>query len=385
MSSRAVAIALHDLRLTLADRAAVAWLFVLPIVFATFFGLVMGGGSDPRTARAGLTVDDCDHGPVAVALVAALAGEGLDVAAVAPPTDPPAAPPLRLLRIPAGTSAAVLAGEQVVLDLAVDADASSEATLLVQARLTAAVARVLGRLVELRRADPAAALDPAALTAPGGADLVRVASSWAGAAAPPPAGVSQSVPGNAVMLVLLVALTYSAAALSREREGGLLRRLATTPASPTEIVVGKIGGRLAVALVQVTVLVAVAVVGGGLVGLELGDPLAVWVVLVVYTLAVAPLGVAVGGAVRDPDRAASIGVVLTMAMASLGGCWWPLEVVPPAMQKVALLLPTGWAMTALHGVISFGRSLPEVLPALAVLLAFAGIFTVAAVRTLRVD
>jgi ABC-type multidrug transport system permease subunit len=54
------------------------------------------------------------------------------------------------------------------------------------------------------------------------------------------------------------------------------------------------------------------------------------------------------------------------------------------MQKVAFLFPTGWAMTALHGVISFGRGLGSVLPALGVLLGFAAAFTVAAVRTLRV-
>ena len=40
-------------------------------------------------------------------------------------------------------------------------------------------------------------------------------------------------------------------------------------------------------------------------------------------------------------------------LAALGGCWWPIEVTPGFMQKLALWLPTGWAMDAMHKLISF--------------------------------
>jgi hypothetical protein len=51
VSRAALSLARLDLRLTLADRSAALWMFIMPIVFATFFGLVMGGGSDPTTPR----------------------------------------------------------------------------------------------------------------------------------------------------------------------------------------------------------------------------------------------------------------------------------------------------------------------------------------------
>ena len=78
-------------------------------------------------------------------------------------------------------------------------------------------------------------------------------------------------------------------------------------------------------------------------------------------------------------------MIATMAMAALGGCWWPIEVVSKPLQTVALLLPTGWAMSALHGTISFGRTLDGVALQLVVLAGFAVGFTLLAARSLRFD
>ena len=161
--------------------------------------------------------------------------------------------------------------------------------------------------------------------------------------------------------------------------------MATTPLSKREIIFGKILGRLVVASLQVTILVLVAFFAHLVFGLVIGNVLNVWIVLLFYTLCVAPLGVAFGAWFRDPERAANIGVLVTMVMAALGGCWWPLEIVPPQMQKLALIFPTTWAMKALHGVISFGRSLPELLLPLSVLVGFAVVFSAIAVRSLRFE
>jgi ABC-2 type transport system permease protein len=100
---------------------------------------------------------------------------------------------------------------------------------------------------------------------------------------------------------------------------------------------------------------------------------------------VAPLGVAFGGWFTDPDRAASVGVIATLVMAAFGGCWWPLEIVSEPIRSLSLVFPTGWAMRTLHGTISFGRGLDGVLVPLAVLLGFSLVFSVIAVKSLRIE
>ena len=386
MSRAALSLARLDLRLTLADRSAALWMFIMPVVFATFFGMVMGGGQDPTATQVKLTVVDEDRGELARMLVSDLAGARLAIAEIPPEAKDSTPDKTRTLVIPKGFTEKVMAGERVTLRLERDPDSNAEAALAAQARIAGAVARLIGRLVEAQAAtgsEGPAELDAVLATA-GAVDLVTVESRYAGKARVAPSGFAHSVPGNTVMFVMLVALTYGAGSVSAERQSGMLRRIATCPVSRADIILGKILGRMAVAAVQVTVLVLVCLLGARFFGEGLGGrPLEVWAILILFGAAVAPLGVAVGGFVRDADRAASVGVMATMGMAALGGCWWPIEVVSPALQKVSLLFPTGWAMRALHGVISFGDSLQGVALPLAVLALFGLAFTALAARVLR--
>jgi len=382
------AIARHDLHQVLNDRGAVIWLIIMPVVFASFFGLVMGAQSSPSDLRANLSIVNEDGGPVADLLLGALESEHLSLQMVAPQANDATPSRIRTLVLPAGLSEAVLSGRRVNLRLEREPDSSPEAELVAKARIVSAITTVLGRLAEASEtATPGTPLTAEALTAPASqVELVAVDSRYAGEARVTPDGFQQSIPGNTVMFVLLVALTYGAASISGERSGGQLRRLATTPASVGQIVAGKVVGRVAVAWVQITVLVAMAALAHVALGIEIGNHLgATWIVLLTYALSVAPLGVALGAFVTDPDRAASIGVILTMMMAALGGCWWPLEVVSKPMQNLSLALPTGWAMRALHGTVSFGRGLDGVLVPLAALVGFGALFSLVASRSLRLD
>ena len=381
-------IALHDLRLLMTDKSAVMWFFLMPVVFATFFGLVMDAGAPPSDARAKLTVADEDRGPVARLLLEELESERLVLSPVDPEAMDVTPDKIRTLVLPAGLSDAVLAGEKTTLRLIQDPGSSPEAGLVAQARIYSAIVSVIGRLIEAgENVASGRPLTAEALDAlPPMEDLVSIESRFAGQARVPPDGFAQSIPGNVVMFVLLVALTFGAATITGERTGGQLRRLVTTPATRGQIIAGKIAGRFVVAAVQITVLMAVGVAASATLGIHIGGhPFSSWVVLLVYALAVAPLGVAFGAWFTDPDRAASVGVIATLVMAALGGCWWPLEIVSKPLQTLALAFPTGWAMNALHGTISFGHGLEGVLPSLAVLIGFGCVFSFIAARSLRID
>jgi ABC-type Na+ efflux pump permease subunit len=385
---RIAAIALHDLRMTLADRGAVVWMFLLPVVFATFFGLVMGGGTNPADAQASLTVVDYDGGAVARRLIEDLAGQGVAVEELSQAEREASEEVVRTLVIPAGFSDGVLTGTRQTLRLEKEPGSSEEAGLAVQARVVAAITRLIGRIVEaaegLESTEPVSPQAFADVIEPD--DLVVVESRFAGHATAPPNGFAQSIPGMAVMFVMLVALTYGAATISAERAGGRLRRLITAPVTRAEIVAGKIGGRFVIAAAQITAFVLVGVAASRFFGVEIGDrPFQMWLVLLLFGLVMAPLGVAIGGWFSDPDRAANIGVMATMAMAAFGGCWWPIEVVSKPLKTASLLIPSGWAMRALHGLISFGNGLGDLVPELLALIAFGVVFALLASRSLRVE
>jgi len=380
-------IARHDLLITLKDRRAVLWMFLLPVVFATFFGLVTADDSSasPSDPKARLSVVDEDGSAASRALISELASERLDIVEVDAQERASATDLVRTLVIPEGFGEQVLAGMQVKLRLEKESGSSPEAALVTQARITAAIARLLSRLIEddQHRTPSTPRNQDVLITAQDQPDLVVVQSRFAGRAIKPPSGFSHSVPGMAVMFVLLVALTYGAASLAAERRDGKLYRLASAPVSVNQIIIGKILGRIVVAWTQVSVLVAIAALAHLVFSIALGNLFLLWLVLLAFALSVAPLGVVFGAVFADPDRAASLGAITTMAFAALGGCWWPIEIVSPALQRLSLALPTGWAMQALHGVVSFGAGPAQLGMALLVLCGFSLGLSVIATKSLN--
>ena len=110
-------IALHDLRLTFIDRGAVIWMLLLPIVFATFFWLVMVGGSSPANPVASLSVVDLDSSEISEALIADLEGEGVEITKLTPEERSASENVVRTLVIPSGFGEGVVAGKQQTLRL----------------------------------------------------------------------------------------------------------------------------------------------------------------------------------------------------------------------------------------------------------------------------
>jgi ABC transporter DrrB family efflux protein len=176
----------------------------------------------------------------------------------------------------------------------------------------------------------------------------------------PPAGFEQTVPGTMTMFTLIVLLTSGAVRLAIERKEGLLRRLASTPISRGEIVLGKWASRLGLGLVQI----AVGILAGAfLFGVRWGPSLPmIGVVLFAWASLGASLSLLLGSIARTEGQAVAIGVLASNVLAALGGCWWPIEITPGFLQGVARVLPTGWTMHALHELVSFGSGWRSAVP-----------------------
>jgi ABC-type Na+ efflux pump permease subunit len=384
--SAIVRLALNDVRLTARDRASLAWMLAMPLAFMWLFGNMSGGGG---SNAAYLTVVDHDGGWLARAFVEDLgADEQIDLHELSPAEAETAENKVRTLVIPAGFTTAVLAGEPQKLRLEKEPDTSADFALAVEARTFRIVVRTLGRLVEL---DQAGAL-PEGVEAPAEVEelyrdlgasepAVTLAVSTVGEGRAVPVGRAQSVPGILTMTVMMMTLIYGAVYLTTEKQSGMLRRQLTAPLTRGQVFAGKLGGRFALAGLQTVILL---LAGRFLYGLSYGKSLLGLILLVTcYCLATAGLSTFLGAVLRTPEQAGSVGWLLGMMLAALGGCWWPSEVMPRAMWQAAHVLPTAWAMDGFHALISFGYGLDGVLLPSAVLLGFALLFSVLGARFLR--
>lgn len=171
---------------------------------------------------------------------------------------------------------------------------------------------------------------------------------------------------------VFVPLFGISALFAYERQQGTLRRLLTTPSHKATFLLGTISGQVAMALVQMLLLV-----GFGILVMRLNwgrEPLALLLILLTSALAAAAFGTTMGTFIKTEGQASGLSIMFGMVFALMGGCWYPLELFPPAIQNAVKVLPTTWAMQGMLDLVLRGGGLQNILPEAGVLLGFAVIF-----------
>src|SRR5271169_1460397 len=131
-----------------------------------------------------------------------------------------------------------------------------------------------------------------------------------------------------------------------ERDWGTLKRLQVSGAPLTGLLLGKLIARFFVGIAQMALLFAV---GWALFGITLGRyPLALLIPTVGISFASATLGLVIASIARAHDSVMPFGVTLSMAIAAIGGCWWPLDFEPAWMRTLARFAPTTWTMQSFN-------------------------------------
>ncbi len=398
-----LAIIRHDLQVFLADRANLPGLLLIPAVMTVIIALITGGAFGGTVVRR-LDVIDQDSSPASTAFLASIrqANPGLTLC---PMDDSDKTPcnldktasltvntaldrvandiSLGLLEIPAGFGASLANLQPVTLTFhsAGSFGTSQSALQAVQAALSqvnaAAVASQIGlSVVGQLQGKPVEASQAAPLQAAiyqGALELgktARVSTEFSLSSAPNRStrdslqqGLGQSVPGMGSMFVLMTVFG-SMAALIVERDEWTLQRLAVMPISRRTLLAGKILARFVLGLLQWLVVIIV----GAALGMNFGkDPLALLLLVIVYTLCITAFSFAIGSGLKNPDQASGLALLLTLTLAPIGGAWWPMDISPKFMQIIGHVSPIAWAMDGFTALTYNNAHLADVWLPLAVL------------------
>ena len=145
-----------------------------------------------------------------------------------------------------------------------------------------------------------------------------------------------------------------------DRRSGVLARLASAPISKGSIVLGKWAGRTALAMVQIVFLM---LVGTLVFGVSWGSSLPmILLILFAFAAVVSAAAILLGTVATTEVQIIGAAAGISTVLAALGGCFWPIEVVPDWMQRLSLCIPTGWVMDALHRLMNFGDPAAAALP-----------------------
>jgi ABC-2 type transport system permease protein len=399
--SRILTLARLNFLQMLADRTGLITMLVLPIMLTFLFGTMMGGGESQAT----VAFADQDGSSYSRELAEAVPSKSFRVARVseeearAMTSSGEAA---AAIIVPAGFGADVLGGVDTEVTVVTDPRYTS-AIAVVQAvrgrteriaangqviRIVRGAFRDAGTATGVLQTPPAPA-DVYSYASrlwspepPVSVDEVNVAASKVRGATQGATGFQQYSLGFTLMFMLFMGMG-SAGGFLDDREYGTLARLLTTPTSKVVLITGKVAGIYVTVLFEAAVMVGF---GAFAFGVPWGDdPLGVMLVLATFGLAATGLGVMASTLVRTRGQMSAVMAVSATALSMLGGAYWPLDIVSPAMRTVAYLTPTGWAMQGLTDIVVRAQGPTQAaLPAL-VLTGMAVLFLSVGISRLRLE
>jgi ABC-type multidrug transport system permease subunit len=194
-------------------------------------------------------------------------------------------------------------------------------------------------------------------------------------------GKERMLPAMLIMYIMFQVMTFFLSLWVDDLRTGKIKRIVMSPATPRDLLLGEIAARIIWAAFQVVIILGV---GSLLLHVHLNVN---WVnfglVVFAFMLAAASIGMMAASFFRTSEKAGAMGVMISLVLAALGGCWWPLEVVPSGMRAVAHFLPTGQAMSAIGEMLAVGPTAPFPAVNIAVLLLMAAIAMPIAARRMR--
>jgi ABC-2 type transport system permease protein len=202
-----------------------------------------------------------------------------------------------------------------------------------------------------------------------------------------PTAVQQNVPAWLVFGMFFVVASLSNLFI-QERQCGALARLASLGVPNRVMIWSKAIPYLWINGLQAALMLAVGVwvmplLGGDALSLQGINWGALVLVLLGVSMAAISMALALASLVRTSAQAATIGPVVNILMAALGGVMVPKFVMPDFMQKISGFSPMNWGLEGMLDVMLRGSDMAGVMQPVSRLMGFAVLMFLAAVLLFR--
>lgn len=178
-------------------------------------------------------------------------------------------------------------------------------------------------------------------------------------------------PGIMAMIVMTAVLTGLASSISREKEQGTLDGILISPIDRLAIILGKALAQAIRGLIQGAIVLLLAFV---LFGVTIhGNILLVLLLLLLGIFSFVGLGILVSAIASEQETATQLLFMFQFPMLFLSGVFFPIALMPTAMQKIAEVIPLTYAISALRQVMVLGAGIGSVTRDIFILLIFGAV------------
>lgn len=187
------------------------------------------------------------------------------------------------------------------------------------------------------------------------------------------------VPGYAIFFALF-GLNAVAGSILEEKEDGTFRRLLIAPIQKYALLGGKVLAQFILCVLQIVILFAFGYI---FFHIQLGNLLAVALLILATSFGVTGLGILLVSFVKTRRQLSPIVTLVTLVSSTISGVFFPAWLEPSWMQQIAKIGLPAWAIEGLNNVMIYGKGLDYVLPDILGLLAYGLICYLIALRFFR--
>jgi len=361
-----ISIARKELKVMIKEKGLLFWMLILPILFIVLFASIFGGTEDMKITVNYVDEDNSEASRQFLSAIENINGYTLkhdDELNTSEQIEKIRNGKLSsLLVIPSGFDASLKAGTTTAQMTLYQDAASPAAAAPIQAVLENIAAsyregKLAGGLAEsgLEAAKINSILLPPIEITASKESAVKVDM------------IAQVVPGYTVMFVFFI-MIMMVTRFIKDKESGSTARLRSTSMHPLHYLFGMWLPHFIVVFVQSCVLLGF---GHFVYGLHLGDLSAILVLIICLALCGTSFGLALSLHVNSENQGVAFTQVIAMGGAVLSGLWFPIEMMPDIIQKIAHFLPQYWAQRGLQDVLIRGAHISDVWLSILILLAFA--------------
>jgi ABC-2 type transport system permease protein len=361
-------IGFNDIRLMVKDKIFFFWVLIFPLLFIFIFGNLFKG--DSGNAKASLEVINLDKGKWGNYFIEKLKSPSILLKVL----DKEPEQYNRILVIPEDFSQKIMEKKSQALSLKKRSGANIKAAAQAETKIIQAIAKVITELILYGDNDIAAFFQDK----PEFKNILQVKAKFPeGTVTRKPWGFDHVIPGVLVQFIMMMVLIYGGVSVMTDRKRGVLTRIMYASTSTVELFGGKFLGRLLMGILQSAILIIVGIL---FYNLNLGNIFLSFLNVLIFSITIAALSIFIGSVMGKEELIVGISVLSANIFAALGGCWWPIEVVPSTFKTLGMISPAYWAMDAFHQIIFFNKGFADVSLNFIVLLGFTAIFTVLAVK-----
>ena len=394
-----------DLKLFFSDRKAVLLSFLIPILLISLFAFAFGGigGGDSKTKPIQLLISDKDQSTDSRSVVSKL--DELNEIQLIPKEIADAVQLVKkgkyvgVLILEKGFQDSINAGSNLPMELKYDAAREIEMGMLQSVLIQNLMSTVGKKSIKAKMNayfDTNFSGMPSAMkekifndmdsgnnnmsTALGNNTGLKMTSIIKEATKKGNLGLIQAVAGTAIMM-LLFSIAGIGGGLLDEKEAGTLKRLMYSPLKATDILFGKMGAALVLAILQLTVMFVFSWL---VFGLPIFKDLTALVLMILATaFAVSSFGMLLVAIAKTRQQLQGLSTIIILVMSAIGGSMVPLFVMPAIMQKIAVVSVNYWGIQGFYDIFWRNLAIIEIVPKMGVLVGIGLIMTIISVRLFK--